>query len=185
MDCNQASIAMMEHMEKTIQPAQARDLATHVLECESCREYYIGLDMALDVLDDAELSIPPADFTPAVMSEVRKLPAHTPAEAVERASVALRVLWGLSAIFLGVGLLFAFNPEWLSAVTEASPVVQNVLGAMGTAWQFISGLIDGLVSSYQGANGSSLSVTSVAIVFVVIMGVLLVVLQRSEKSHNS
>jgi len=185
MDCSQAQIAMMEHMEKTIQSAQARDLAAHVLECESCREYYIGFDMALEVLDDAELSVPPADFTQAVMSEVCKLPAHTPAEPVATASVALRVLWGLSAIFLGVGLLFAFNPEWLSAVTDASPIVQSILGGMSTAMQYVSGLVESLVSSYQGANGSELSMTSVAIIFIAIMGVLLAVLQRSEKSHNS
>ena len=185
MDCNQAEFAMMEHLEKTIHPAQARDLAQHVLNCESCREYYIGLDMALEVLDDAELSAPAADFTQAVMAQVRELPAHTAPVPASSVSVALRVLWGLSAIFVGVGLMFAFNPDWLQALTAASPAVDAVLGAIGTAWQFITGMVEGLSPTYQAGNLNGLSMFNVALIFVVIMGALLLVLQRSEKSHNS
>ena len=184
MDCNQAQFAMMEHMEQTIHPAQASKLAKHVLECESCREYFVGFDMALDVLGDEELSAPPTDFTMAVMNEVKKLPAHAPAQPAESTSVAIRVLWGLSAIFLGVSLLFVFNPEWLTAIIESSPVVEGILGAFGAAWQFIAGVFDGVVPSYQASTGG-LSMFNIAIVFVAVMGILLVVLHRSEKSHNS
>ena len=184
MDCNQAEHAMMEHMEKTIQPARARDLAQHVLGCENCREYYVGLDMAFEVLGDAELSAPPADFTQTVMAQVRKLPAHTPPEP--SASVAMHILWGLGAIILGVGLLLAFNPDWLAALAAAFPVVYATINAVSTAGQFAINHLERLVSSNQAANATGgLSPFNVALIFVVVVGILLVVLQRTEKSHNS
>ena len=185
MDCNQAELAMMEHMEKTIHPARARDLAEHTMHCESCREYYIGFDMALEVLNDAELSTPPADFTQNIMDQVLKLPAHSIPEP--RASTALRVLWGLGAIFLGIALLFAFNPEWLQALTAASPVIDGMLGALSTAHLFIAGVLENLTPANQTAGGSlaGLSVFNVSLVFVFVVGALLLVLQRSEKSHKA
>jgi len=176
MNCNQAQLAMMEHMEKTIQPARARDLTKHVLVCESCREYYIGFDMALDVLNDAELSTPPADFTQNVMAQVRKHPAHS-----KPIAMYLRVLWGLGAIFLGIGLLFAFNPEWLSALTDSSPIVASIINAMYTAREFVSGWVGELTASNQGAG---LSALNIAIVFVVTIGALLLILRNSEKREK-
>ena len=184
MNCNQAELAMMEHMEKTIRPARARDLAQHVLGCEACREYYVGFDMAFEVLNDAELSIPPADFTQSVMAQVRKLPAHTPPEP--SASVALHILWGLGAIVLGIGLLLAFNPDWMAALTEAYPIVYNMTNAVNSVWLSITETFARITPANQttgAANG--LSVFNMALIFVVVVGALLVVLQRSEKSHNS
>ena len=184
MDCNQAELAMMEHMEKTIHPARARDLALHVLTCEPCREYFVGFDMALDVLSDEELSVPPADFTQKIMAQVRRLPAHTPPEPV--ISPALRVLWGLGAIFFGVAMLFAFNPEWWQAVVAASPVVDGVIVAIQTTGQFLGELVERFAPVSSGAHSfAGMSMFNVALVFVFVMGALLVVLQISEKSHNS
>jgi len=184
MDCIQAELAMMEHMEKTIQPARAKDLARHVLDCETCREYYIGFDMAYDVLGDPELSEAPANFTHNIMTQVRKLPAHTQPEP--RASTAMRVMWGLGAIFLGVTLLFAFNPEWWQAITETSAVYESILAAIGAARLFVTEAFERLVSVNQAAGGfAGLSVVNVALVFVLVVGVLLFVLQRAEKSHKA
>jgi len=184
MDCIQAELAMMEHMEKTIQPARARDLAEHVLHCEPCREYYIGFDMALDVLSDPELSVAPANFTHNIMVQVRKLPTHTPSEP--SASTAMRLLWGLGAIFLGVALLFAFNPEWWQALTASSAVYDSILTAMGTARLFIAEAWEALMPTTQSAgNSAGFTVFNMAIVFAFVVGALLLVLQISEKSHKA
>jgi len=184
MDCIQAELAMMEHMEKTILPPRARDLAQHVLECETCREYYIGFDMAFDVLSDEVLKIPPTNFTHNIMAQVRKLPAHAPAEP--SASPAMRVMWGLGAIFLGVALLFAFNPEWWQAVTASSAVYDSILTAMGTARLFIADTLENLIPASQGIGDiAGMTVFNVALVFVFVVGALLLVLQRSEKSHKA
>lgn len=178
MNCDKAQLAMMEHMEKTIHPERARDLTKHILTCESCREYYIGFDMALDVLQDAELSAPPVDFTQNVMAQVRKQPVHS-----KPVAMYLRVLWGFGAIFLGIALLFAFNPEWLSALTEASPAVYAVINALNAVQVFFSEIIARVSASV--ADSAGLSMFNIAIVFVVTIGVLLLVLHRSEKRTDS
>ena len=177
MDCNQAELAMMAQMEKTIQPAQARDLVLHMLSCETCKEYYIGFDMALDVLNDPELSIAPPDFTQTVMPQVRKLPVYVKPEPTS-ISVTLRILWGFSAIALGIALLFALNPEWLPAFS----VMDSARAALSDFRQYAAGLVENLSLGYNGLGSSMLTVS---LVFAVVVGVLLVVLQRTEKSHNS
>jgi len=182
MDCNQAELAMMEHMEKTIHPARARDLAQHVMHCESCREYYIGFDMALDVLSDAELSVPPVHFTQNIMAQVCRLPAYTPPQP--RATTAMRILWGLGAIFLGIALLFAFNPEWLQAATSASPVLEGILAATDTARLFIVDSLESVAPVSQG-NVAGFPLFNVSLAFVFVIGALLLVLQRTEKSHKA
>jgi len=177
MNCKQAELAMMEHMEKTIQPPRAKDLALHVLECENCREYYIGFDMALEVLDDEELSVAPVDFTQCVMAKVREMPVHS-----KPIPLSLRLLWGFGAIFLGIGLLFAFNPEWLTVVTAQSPILYTILSAMYAARQVVSDSLTNLVATYQGTE---IALLNAAIVFVAVVGILLMVLQRSEKSTKA
>ena len=178
MDCIQAELAMMAHVEKTIQPADARDLTQHLLSCETCREYFVGFDMALEVLEDAELSTPPVDFTQNVMAAVSKQPVHSRANE----SIVIRVLWGLGAIFLGIGLLFAFNPDWWNALT-ISQVADNMLSAIAGAGQFFVDLFEG--SSHYTANFAGASIFNIALVFVFVMGALLIVLQISEKRTNS
>ena len=178
MDCKHAELAMMAHVEKSILPADAKDLAQHLMGCEVCREYFVGFDMALEVLDDEKLSVPPINFTQNVMAKVNKLPAHSQAGV----SVALRVIWGLGAIVLGVGLLLAFNPEWLNAFM-ASYAVDGVLGAVDGFRLFFAELFEG--AGYQAGSLEGLSMFNVALVFVIVMGALLMVLQISEKSTNS
>ena len=178
MDCNHAELAMMAHVEKTILPADAKDLAQHLMGCEVCREYFVGFDMALEVLDDEKLSIPPINFTQNVMAQVSKLPAHSQAGI----SVILRVIWGLGAIVIGVGFLLAFNPDWLNAFM-ASPIVEAVVSTIDGFRLFFAEMLE--MSGYQAGNLEGLSMFNAALVFVIVMGALLMVLQISEKSTNS
>lgn len=118
MDCVKAETAMMHYIEKSLKPADAQGLAAHVQSCEVCRALYLMLDEAADLLTEtATLVTAPADFTEGVMEKVRLQPArvHTP-------NPVLRMLWGLSGIFIGVALLFALNPTWADAVAGASRV---------------------------------------------------------------
>ncbi|MCL2361878.1 MAG: hypothetical protein FWC73_08720 [Defluviitaleaceae bacterium] len=177
MDCKQANLAMMEHMEKTIQPQQAQDLARHVMSCEDCREYYIGFDMALDILNEPELSIAPPGFTNNVMAQVRELPAHT-----KPIPLFLRILWGFGGIILGIALLLAFNPEWLTAITEASPILYNIQSAMLALSAAVASWLADWMASYQGTGNLMLHG---ALVFVAAVGALLLILQRSEKSTKA
>ena len=182
MDCSQAEFAMMEHMEQTIKPQRAANLAKHLLSCEACREYYMGIDMAMEVLEDTELSAPPEGFTQAVMAQVKQLPAYEPPAPVPTISTALRVLWGLSAIVIGVGLLLVFNPDLLAAVM-ATPFVANIVSAVSTVWQFAAGLFEGIPGQVGYSGG--LSLFNVALAFAGVIVVLLIVLQISEKKSSN
>jgi len=177
MDCKLAQIAMMEQMEKTIAPPKARDLAQHLMSCEDCREYYVGFDMALDVLSEPELSIAPDGFTNNVMQEIRQLPVHT-----RPIPMFLRILWGFGGIVLGVALLLAFNPDWLAALTEASPIVYGIQSAMTSVSTAFSGWVADLMASYQGTGTLMLHG---ALVFVAAVGALLLILQRIEKGNKA
>ena len=183
MNCTQAEIAMMEHMEKSIHPATAHSLAKHVLTCELCREYYLAMDMAMDVLNDAELSVPPETFTQDIMTKIQRLPAYAAEEKEPRVSPVLRILWGLSAIALGIGLMFFFNPTWLASLAEAYPTISSILYALDTAWLFVTGLMERVTAAYQSAS-LNVSLLNFAIMFAFAMGVVLAVLQRSEKRTN-
>jgi len=177
MDCNQAQFAMMEHMEKIILPEKARDLAQHVMSCESCLEYYIGFDMALDVLCEPVLSDAPLGFTHSVMTKVNKLPAHS-----KPIPLFLRILWGFGGIVLGIALLLAFNPEWIATLTEASTILYNIQSAMLYASSHITNWLADFGASYQGTG---IFMLHGALVFVGVVGALLLILQRSEKSTKA
>jgi len=177
MDCNQAQIAMMEHMEKIILPPRARDLAQHVMSCEDCREYYIGFDMALDVLNEPELSIAPPSFTNNVMAKVREMPVHS-----KPIPLFLRILWGFGGIILGVALLLVFNPGWVTALSGASPAIYTILNAVNNVQTTVTGWFAEWTVSYQESGNLMLHG---ALVFVVAVGALLLVLQRSEKSNKA
>ncbi|MCL2379158.1 MAG: hypothetical protein FWC77_08565, partial [Defluviitaleaceae bacterium] len=129
-------------------------------------------------------SVPPVHFTQNIMAQVRRLPAHTPPEP--SATPAMRILWGLGTIILGVALLFAFNPEWWQAITAASPVLDGILAALGTARLFVSEMFESLILAQQGVGEvAGIPVLTLALVFIFVVGALLAVLQRSEKSHKA
>jgi len=180
MDCKKADLAMMQHMEKSIKPADARDLAQHILCCEQCREYFLAFDEAMECLTDAHPVEAPADFTESVMIQVRKLPVYTKQSRVSLPINIIQVLWGLSAILLGVGLLFILNPEWLNAY----PAVAEIINVLGVVPRFFGDRLDGFLQVFT-AQADMPNINVVALIFAVMVGVLLIVLHRSEKSVNT
>jgi len=178
MDCKLIELLIMQHFDKTIEPADAKKLAEHVMACESCRELYLVMDESMEVaekFDDLAKGFPPVDFTESVMNQVRELPAHskpeTAASTETGGSVVLRLLWGMSAIILGAGI-------WLMSLAEVPPVVDSVIYALTSVGVAIAGVFDGLAQN--GGAGGNLSV--VALLFVAMMGTLLFVLHNGEKS---
>ena len=181
MNCENAQIAMMQHMDKTIKPADARELTRHILSCESCREYYLAFDEANDI--ENTLAAAPDGFTEMVMTKIRELPVYaSPAKKGRGESqTILRVLWGLSAIFLGIGLLFIFNPDLLAAITAASPAAAGITDVLSEAGQFFTGIFDSLTQAAGTEAASSvLGMGIAALAFVITIGALLLALQRGE-----
>jgi len=106
MNCNQAETAMMQHMEKTIEPETAKSLAKHVLQCKTCREVYLVFDQSMDCVDSIQA---PAGFTESVMASVTKM--H-----VSQAQNILKFLWGISGVLIGIVLT---SDGFVNAANEA------------------------------------------------------------------
>ena len=201
MDCKQAEFFMMQHMEKTIKPADARDLAKHILACETCRESYLMFDECVEFMEAAEtaegfeLTEAPKGFTESVMTKVCALEASDKAAVYLKTSnavqisfepetgggqVVLRVLWGLSAIILGIGLLFIYNPPWLEALAGSYPVVDSINNVLIAVGGFFNRTFDWIAQDASIIAADNLSIF--ALLFVAVMGTLLYVLHNGEKS---
>jgi hypothetical protein len=156
MDCEKYESFIMQHFEKTIQPADAQKLAKHVLACEGCRDLYLAMDIA----NEGVVSEAPEGFTEAVMVKIRE-------EDVYSQGMTLRVVWGLCALLLGVGLLL-FPEGVLSAFYSFVEVINT--GAENTAQ-----LGHSLSAEFFGIT---------ALLFVAVMGTLLYVLHSGEKART-
>ena len=179
MDCSQSEIFMMQHFEKTIKPKNANALARHVLSCESCRELYLAFDEGFDI-SAGELTEAPSGFTESVMGKVREFPDYKKA-VTGSISVALRVLWGLSAIVTGIVLLFIFNPHWIGILGETFPAADTVIDAIAGFGAIISTIFTGTYQNggvYDSVRDSGIA----ALLFVTLAGTLLFVLHNGEKS---
>jgi len=185
MDCKQSEIAMMQHMEKTITPADARSLAKHILACETCREYYLAFDEAMELLtDDIELTAPPEDFTKSVMTKINAAAnvAEKPAvvEAVSVVSdgqIFIKIVWGIGAILMGFGLYFIFNPALLPEITIEHPAIDGFQHAFNALGQFLN---QGVQRLSQMDISAQDSIGVFALFFVIMLGGLLTVLHREE-----
>lgn len=182
MDCNQSELYMMQHFEKTIEPKNAKALAEHVLTCDSCRELYLTMDEAMDGF---ELVAAPDNFTESVMGKVRELPVYSkPAVAISSGgvSIVLRILWGISAIMLGVGLFFIFNPDLFTALAGSYSAMESVINALSGVGTAMVGAFEWLAQVSDPAAAGNLSI--IALLFVAVTGSLLYVLHsgNSDKS---
>ena len=189
MNCKQAEIAIMQQMEKTITPADARKLAKHILICETCRESYLVFDEAMEYATaDAEafpLTEAPTGFTEAVMTQVRGISLTPTVSEPENGQMVLRILWGLSAIFLGAGLFLIYNSEWMSTAADTYPAIYSIVTALNNIGQFLIQGAEWIMQSIAAANAAGTSTLSItALLFTLTIGTLLFILYRqdSEKS---
>lgn len=177
MDCNSSEILMMKHMEGLLSAEEATDLKNHVLECETCREYYLAYDEMMEhaALPQAVWVDAPKGFTAAVVAHV----FQPEPEVIRRRGLAiLHVVWGLGAILLGVALFFAFNPEQLATLVDMSPIVAT----MATAWASIAAWL-AQVSELVATDMPEVGASIILLVFVVVIGSLLFALQRGEEEN--
>jgi len=189
MTCPQAETAMLQHMETTISLKDAHRLAHHVQECESCREYYLAFDEIMEyAAAEAEASAywqeTPESFTAAVMTKVHRMPVHSKPEVVEEIKrsglVTLHILWGASAILFGIALFFAFNPDSFTTLINSFPIFDNIVTFAANIGASLSLMLGNM--RYNHTIESSLGIA--ALLFVLILGSLLVVLHKDERTSK-
>ena len=187
-NCEQIEVLMLKHMEKTISAQDAAKLAGHVQDCQSCREYYLAFDEAMEAMDGFatakfEIDQAPDNFTANIMAQVRKVPAHvTPAIATARQKgrVALYAFWGVSAIIVAVALVLAYNPHYLINLADAYPIFEGAAAAMQQAISAFGQVPEWLMNDTD-IIAHTFGVAALA--FVLVLGMLLVVLHKDE-SHK-
>lgn len=184
-NCEQIEVLMLKHMEKTISAEDAAELAGHVQDCQSCREYYLAFDEAMEAMDGfatakIEIDQAPDNFTANVMAQVRKTPACvTPAIATARQKgrVALYAFWGVSAIIVAVALVLAYNPHYLINLADAYPIFEGAAAAMQQAVSAFGQVPEWLMNDTD-VMAHAFGVAALA--FVLVLGMLLVVLHKDE-----
>ena len=181
MDCNQAELFIMQHFEKTIKPVNASSLAKHVLTCEVCRMLYLTFDEAMDCV--GELEDAPDNFVESVMTRVMAEEAHSRVvtivtETNSGGSFVLRILWGFSAVLLGIGLLFALNPDLLYTLVGEYPMVASVANALYSINVVFVNAAEWVAQESNMVSMENLGVAS--LLLVAVMGTLLYVLHSGE-----
>ena len=160
MDCVQAEVAMMQHVEKTITAEMAKKLAEHILTCETCHEYFFAFDEMMEAVgDDFEVVEAPDGFVDSVMARV------SPSTMVFSLG---RVLSGISAVIVGA-LVFINYP----AIESFAEGFVNNLHQLGQSLQ-VFGQIEPV-----GDMGV------IALFFVLMLGGLLTILYNQEASVNT
>ena len=184
MNCDFAETLIMKHMECTITEDESKALYAHTLECENCKEYYLAFDEVMEfAANDNTLWIEaPVNFTANVMAEVTKAPIYAKAAQPEvekaRSQMMFHILWGVSAIMLGVALFFVYNPAHFDGLIERLPALASASAWVSSVWAAISGGMDRVMQNNMTIE-SNLGVT--ALLIVLIIASLLVALHRSEK----
>ncbi|MTI46769.1 anti-sigma factor family protein [Sporosalibacterium faouarense] len=70
MDCQKASILMMEYIDGTINESDKISLLGHIEECEDCNEEFSLLVESIDLVENMEELEPPEDMENLVMSSI-------------------------------------------------------------------------------------------------------------------
>jgi hypothetical protein len=178
MDCNKVAEAMLQYMEKTIKPADAKSLALHLLDCESCREYFTALDMTLDALDEGlvEFFEAPAGFTETVMQKVSELPVYR--EKKKEAfnyKLVMRIAGGVPTVLMGMALIIT------SVLTSGGGD-----GFFSSLRLWADGVVSRFAQAGAGEMGSFIANVPVlgvsALVIAGVISLLLFTLQRSDHS---
>ena len=194
ISCQQAELFMTKHMDMIIAADEASKLLDHVQSCESCREQYLMFDQVMELAASPDVIVTaPDNFTAAVMAEVNKMPAYSPvAQVVEKANVAAttsgweiatRIILWASPVLFAIILLAIHNPAIVQAVTEAHPIAESIVGAIvGFGLGFSNFITEATQNATLSVN-NAFGVTALA--FVLLLGSILVVLQRDEEKGTA
>jgi len=186
MACSKYGDFMMKYMDGTLDAFEEMNLHKHMETCETCAEDFAAYSEILEGFDAMEIVEAPADFAPAVMERIARLPAYAPAKT-RRAKVIdgfvfvpFAVL--VTTLFIGTVLaLFGTNIAfWLyeagftGLASGLSPAIELTSSISANISIFFGGI---------GGEAGSVAVTYSA-VFLLVFAVL-VALQFSLSSRSA
>ena len=175
MNCKKYENLMMQHFDGKIQPRDACELAKHVLVCETCRELYLTFDESAECAQ--EITPAPENFTKHVMAAVREEKKYSAAKEKNENSFAPRLLAAFNVVLLGLGFMFALNPDIIYFLPP--PVLENLLSALSSVGAAMNAAAEWTAQTVHSVSAEGIGV--IALIFAAITGVLLFVLQNGEK----
>jgi len=181
MDCNKSQIAIMQYLEKKIEPLEAQTLVKHILMCEECRELYLLLDESQELLETTEskaeaTEVPvPVDFVANVMEMVRKEPKYAKLPPV---SIELKILWAISAVMMTIAMLVHFDPPWFTNIIASFPSVATIHEFFINIGNSMTGTVSQFFQNVELQDSNVMSLW--AMMFVLVISTLLFVLHREE-----
>jgi len=181
MNCNKAEILMLKQAENVLSTDEATDLAQHVQNCDACREYYFAFIDVVENFSENDMHEAPSGFTVSVMSQISASKRTRERFARQTSRLALRIIWGITAIIFGAAMFFAYNPDQLTRLANAYPAINTVADALYTFWVSLGTMFGQFVQNMgEGSIDSSLG--TAALGFVIILSILLVVLHKDEEA---
>jgi len=181
MNCNKAETLMLKQAENVLSTAEATDLAQHVQTCDTCREYYFAFIDVVENFSEQDMHEAPAGFTASVMSQISTSTQTSEKFAQQTSRLALRIIWGITAIIFGAAMFFAYNPGQLTRLANAYPAINIVTDALYTFWISLGAMFGQFVQN-MGEGGIDSGLGTAALGFVVILSILLVVLHKDEEA---
>ena len=188
MDCNLAQNLVLKRTETRLRDSEAAQLHKHILECGQCRESYLVFDQCMEAFalfdgDKLDETPAPEDFTRLVMAKIDNAYANSEiAKVKEKGWLVLNLLWGFSAIVLGIILFLFFNPSWLEALVNRYPIVYSAISGLQ---QFFGVIQDGLLALTQGMQLSLEGSMGVfPLLLVAAMSLLLFILHRDNQQQE-
>ena len=171
MDCEKAGILMLKHFDKHIKTKESLLLAKHILECESCREYYIALDESFEIEPVEEV---PISIGINIMTEVQKLDLYKKREKIS----VLPVFWGISIVLTGILLFITLSPD----LVHSLPIIKNLSIFLNNIGEVFTNLQQRLSIGTETANYAN---AFIALTISGLVAALFIVLHQAEKRINT
>lgn len=130
MNCKTARSLFDEHVDGTLGAARARELATHVAACVSCREELAGLEHAVGVLAIGEVGATPPEHVASVMAAVRNAAREESPRVDERRERRVLPWWWLvvshvAAAAIVAAVVWGLVRERGAAPKEPGPIANE------------------------------------------------------------
>ena len=175
MDCEKAGTLMLKHFDKNIKTKESLALTKHILDCESCREYYLAIDESFEI-DQVEA---PTSIGINIMSEISKLNLY---KKREKRSL-LPIFWGISIVLTGILLFITLNPDWVTSMQYRFPLIESIsifLYNIGEAFTAIQQNISETIGT-----GTNITNAFIALLIAGLIAALFIVLNQGEKRINT
>ncbi len=170
MKCSEAEQLMMKYMDSELSEKDAKELNSHLLVCNECKESFYIYDSLmgdLKLLPDFEA---PADFEYNVMAQIKKLSDDEYEVNYSVRNKIAGAIWGTFSILFGTGTLLVLYREPLMTSLINNPYIGDSVAKLIPVSVKIAEqgeIIKDAADTFLGIAGSTIA-NSVGIIFAIL-----------------